>query len=29
VFKPPKTAKDKGESPFAALKKLKPRRSKT
>ncbi|HEY8268013.1 MAG TPA: DUF177 domain-containing protein [Xanthobacteraceae bacterium] len=28
VFKPPKQARDKGESPFAALKKLKPRRSK-
>ena len=29
VFKPPKPGRDKGESPFAALKKLKPRRSKT
>ena len=28
VFKPPKQSRDKGESPFAALKKLKPRRSK-
>lgn len=28
VFKPPKQGGDKGESPFAALKKLKPRRSK-
>ena len=29
VFKPPKLGRDKGESPFAALKKLKPRRDKT
>lgn len=28
VFKPPKLGRDKGESPFAALKKLKPRRGK-
>jgi len=28
VFKPPKPDRDKGESPFAALKKLKPRRGK-
>ena len=29
AFKPPKLGRDKGESPFAALKKLKPRRGKT
>lgn len=29
VFKPPKLGRDRGESPFAALKKLKPRRGKT